>query len=175
MWNSASSQLETPSSGLDSHLRVDSIHEALHGILSSPPVDGGTKHSGSRHASRRLRARAWPLFLKVGFAAKLHNTALYVSSLNLPPRFKSNRIALLENNDVFFYRGNEREIISFFLIKTHVFAMKSLFFRTRKERFFCEFSVIFSIMDFLRNFKDWKIPSYYGFKQFSCSLRICKN
>lgn len=46
------SQLETR--GLDLTCFFDSILETLSRV--SFPVDGGTKHSGSRHASRRLRA-----------------------------------------------------------------------------------------------------------------------
>jgi len=81
VWNSAASQLETRAPGLTRFF--DSSHGTLRGV-SSPPVDDGTKHSGSRHASRRPRARieSGLACLKVGSQQVTHRPTSR-------PRFKS--------------------------------------------------------------------------------------
>ena len=61
------SQLETR--GLDLTCFFDSILETLSRV--SFPVDGGTKHSGSRHASRRLRAALSLRMLESRFTSRV--------------------------------------------------------------------------------------------------------
>lgn len=60
--------------------------------VSSPPADDGTKHSSSRHASRRPRAPGLAC-LKVGSQQLTHRPTSRLSSRPPSPRFKSIGVA----------------------------------------------------------------------------------
>lgn len=76
------SQLETR--GLDLTCFFDSILETLSRV--SFPVDGGTKHSGSRHASRRLRAALSLRMLESRFTRRVVQPERETSAASRPDR-----------------------------------------------------------------------------------------
>lgn len=62
----------------------DSILETLSRV--SFPVDGGTKHSGSRHASRRLRAALSLRMLESRFTRRVVQPERETSAASRPDR-----------------------------------------------------------------------------------------